>query len=85
MRRYEMEDISHLIDMHLIHLKGLIDIWDRFEIHYQKKTPIMQHIKMLFFTSFLKKQKKNLSDIQSKPMPTSLPFRFKLHFSLLFY
>lgn len=74
-----MEDISHLIDMHLIRLKGSIDIQDKFEIHYQKKTPIMQHIKMLFFTIFLKRKKKKrwkLPDIQSKPMPTSLPFRF---------
>lgn len=83
-----MEDISHLIDMHLIRLKGSIDIQDKFEIHYQKKTPIMQHIKMLFFTIFLKRKKKKDGNCQTFKANQCQPHclsDFKLHFSLLFY
>lgn len=57
----------------------------RIRIQFTKKlTPVMQHIKKIFFTMFSKKKKRWNLNIQSKPKPTSLkPFQWaQLHFLL---
>lgn len=65
MRPYEMEDISHLINMRVrLHrvfiLKGFIDIWDlELDLKLTKRVSFLNEWKLQF-------------DVQSKPMSTAL-------------